>query len=195
MKDEKHLPALSGRSPTRKRYPAIDERAKEILLASIASGLTLKDAVEAAGISDRRRVLELRHADPAFASAYESAWETGTDVMRAEAKRRAVDGVEEAIVSAGKILGSQKVYSDRLLERLLASRDPNWRNNPPSVHIGIGPDSRATAQTGVSFEDVAAVLAKAGALKRFGVEAIEAPADTAEVIGETDEPVVGGGSK
>lgn len=191
MKDEKHLPALSGRSPTRKRYPAIGKKEKELLLASIASGLTLKDAVEAAGISNRRRVLELRHADPSFAEAYEQAWEDGTDVMRGEARRRAVDGVDEAIVSAGKILGSQKVYSDRLLERLLASRDPNWRNNPPSVHIGIGPDSRATVQTGVTFEDVAQVLLKAGKLnERYGVpDALEAPADTAEITEVTDEPL------
>lgn len=179
----KNLPAKNpGGNGTRHQLPAISDKQREILLASLANGLTLKDAVEAAGISNRRRVLELRHADPAFAEAYDQAWEDGTDVMRAEARRRAVDGVEEAIVSAGKILGSQKVYSDRLLERMLASRDPNWRNNPPSVHIGIGPDTRATVQTGVSFEDVLEVLRRAGK-----VSELEAPADAAEIVSEEDE--------
>jgi len=185
-------PAASGGEivKARRRYPAINEDSRKILLERISEGHTLKDAVAAAGVSHRRRVLELRDADAEFAAAYEEAWANGNDALIEEARRRAMDGWDEPVVSAGKLVTTVRKYDSRLLERLLAARIPAFRNQPQTtlnVSTGVDGTNVTVRQIGVSFDDVAAVLAKAGALKRFGVEALEAPEGTAEVVSVTDE--------
>ena len=56
-------------------------------------------AAALAGTS-RTRVYELRNRDPAFAAAWEDAEEVAADRLEDEARRRAVEGVTEPLVSA-----------------------------------------------------------------------------------------------
>src|SRR5262249_4356684 len=84
--------------------------------------------------TSRTRVYELRKADPAFAAAWEEAEEIAVDVLEAEARRRAVDGVPEPLVSAGKLVRDDdgqpiaiKRYSDHLLLALLRAHRPPRR--------------------------------------------------------------------
>lgn len=183
-----NLPARNpGGKGTRHRHPAINEEAREILLARIAEGHTLKDATAAAGISNRRRVLELRDSDLVFNELYEDAWQAGNDALIEEARRRAVEGWDEPIASAGKIVGQKRVYDSRLLERLLAARMPAFRNQPQTtltVNAGADGLNVKAVQRGVTWEEVAAVLQRAGKLPTLD----EAPADTAEIIDTHDEP-------
>jgi hypothetical protein len=73
-----------------------------------------------------------RKADPAFASVWQEAEEIATDRLEEEARRRAVEGIAEPLVSAGKLVRDDdgqpilvRRYSDNLLLALLkAHRSP-----------------------------------------------------------------------
>jgi len=56
---------------------------------------------------------------PTFGLMYEEAIEEYKFCLEEEAKRRAVDGVDEAVYYQGEVCGYQKKYSDSLLSKLL----------------------------------------------------------------------------
>jgi hypothetical protein len=77
------------------------------------------------------RVYALRNNDPAFRQAWEEAEEIAADRLEQEAWRRAVEGFEEPVVSAGKLVRDEdgnavmiRRYSDVLLIRLLQAHRP-----------------------------------------------------------------------
>lgn len=99
-------------------------------------------AAEQAG-TKRDTVYDYFERHPELGDLWEACKDNAADVREAEAHRRAVEGVEEPIVSGGKVLlmphpegkldGSgevimvpvmRKVYSDRLLERFLEADRP-----------------------------------------------------------------------
>lgn len=98
----------------------------ERFLTALRKGLTISDAAQSAG-AHRASFYERRSADPKFRSAWEDALEEGTDVLEAEAFRRAVKGVERPIFQGGKQVGTVRERSDRLLEFLLKARRPAYR--------------------------------------------------------------------
>lgn len=100
-----------------------DTDIREGFLELIRQGFTNKDAAAAVGCGTgyfRRR----RKADPEFEEAYQEALMDGDDIIRAEIKRRGVDGIERGIYHDGKRIAVEKQYSDRLLEFLAKSRMP-----------------------------------------------------------------------
>lgn len=100
-----------------------DAEMREGYLALIREGFTNKDAAAACGCGTKyfqRR----RKEDPEFEQAYQEARADGDDVIRAEIKRRGVDGVKRAIYHDGKIVGYKQEYSDQLLMFLAKSRMP-----------------------------------------------------------------------
>ena len=103
---------------------------RQVFLRALAETGNVTAAVEIAGTS-RSRVYELRKADPSFAVAWEEAEESAADALEAEARRRAVVGVLEPVVSAGKVVRDDdgqpiaiRRYSDNLLLALLKARRP-----------------------------------------------------------------------
>src|SRR5215469_15768 len=93
---------------------------RERFLKSLADTGNVTAAVAVAGTS-RTRVYELRKTDPAFAAAWEEAEEIAADALEAEARRRAVEGTQELLVSAGKLVRDEdgqpipvRKYSDPL---------------------------------------------------------------------------------
>jgi hypothetical protein len=105
------------------------ERQERFLKALADTGI-VSAAVEIAGTS-RTRVYELRKRDPAFAASWEEAEERAADALEAEAWRRAVDGVQEPLVSGGRIVRDDdgqpiaiRRYSDALMIALLKARRP-----------------------------------------------------------------------
>jgi transposase InsO family protein len=103
---------------------------RERFLKVLADTGNVTAAVAAAGTS-RTRVYELRKTDPAFAASWEEAEEIVADALEAEVRRRAVEGVEEPLVSAGRIVRDDngqpigvRRYSDKLLLELLKKRRP-----------------------------------------------------------------------
>jgi hypothetical protein len=77
-------------------------RQQKFLEALAATG-SVTTAVGAASTS-RTRVYELRKADPDFANAWQDAEDTAADRLEEEARRRALEGVPEPLVTGGKLV-------------------------------------------------------------------------------------------
>lgn len=70
-------------------------------LDSLASGATVSEAAKAAGISSST-AYKLRGDDADFAEAWRLALEDSADILEREARRRAIDGVEEPVIYQGQ---------------------------------------------------------------------------------------------
>lgn len=91
--------------------------------------------------------------DPDFAVAVEAAkWEFTEGLERA-AYERAVTGVDEPVYYEGKVVGTVKRYSDRLLAMLLKKHDPEYRENKPGVNVASGGVLVIQAKTDQTPED------------------------------------------
>jgi hypothetical protein len=131
-------------------------------LKALADTGSVTAAVAVAGTS-RSRVYELRKVDPTFAAAWEEAEEVAVDELEAEARRRAVDGVPEPLVSAGKIVRDDdgqpiaiRRYSDALLLALLRAHRPPRRER--SVRFTL-PALRSAADAVGAMASITAVAA------------------------------------
>jgi hypothetical protein len=101
---------------------------QERFLKALADTGNVTTAVALAGTS-RTRVYELRKTDTAFAAAWDAAEEIATDKLEEEARRRAIEGIAEPLVSAGRLVRGDdgqpitiRRYSDNLLLALLKAR-------------------------------------------------------------------------
>ena len=62
--------------------------------------------------------------DPEYAAAFEEANEDAADELEQEARRRALDGIDEPVYYRGERVGSIRKYSDHLLMLLLMAKRP-----------------------------------------------------------------------
>jgi hypothetical protein len=135
---------------------------RQAFLQALAETGNVTAAVEIAGTS-RSRVYELRRADPPFAAAWKEAEESAADALEAEARRRAVVGVLEPVVSSGKVVRDDdgqpiaiRRYSDNLLLALLKARRPPRRERavlfqlPPLQSPADAVDALAAITAGVA---------------------------------------------
>jgi hypothetical protein len=112
-----------------KKLKLTRERQERFLKALAETGI-VSAAVEIAGTS-RTRVYDLRKRDAGFAAGWEEAEERAADALETEAWRRAVVGVQEPLVSGGKVMRDDegqplaiRRYSDTLMLALLKARRP-----------------------------------------------------------------------
>jgi Homeodomain-like domain len=110
----------SGQSPSGRLTTA---RRKLLALDLLSQGHTLAHVREVLGIN-RVTIYRWRRDDPGFTQAYVDAMEAGTDVIEQEVWRRAVEGYDRPVFQGGKIVGLERVYSDRLAILLLRGRRP-----------------------------------------------------------------------
>lgn len=129
-----------------KRHRLTRERQQQFL-RSLADTGNVTLSVKLAGTSVGR-VYTLRHSDPAFRQAWDEAEEIAADRLEAEAWRRAVDGVDEPVVSAGKLVRDEagnavvvRRYSDMLLLALLRARRPQKFGRGLAAAAGGGHDA------------------------------------------------------
>jgi AcrR family transcriptional regulator len=73
---------------------------KDVVVAAMATGATVSEAASAAGVS-RVTIYRYLQSDAEFKAAFDDAEEQGTDVIEAEATRRAVHGVDEPVIYQG----------------------------------------------------------------------------------------------
>jgi hypothetical protein len=132
-------------------------------LKALADTGSVTAAVAAAGTS-RTRVYDRRNADSAFAAAWDEAEEIAADRLEEEARRRAIEGVPEPLVSAGKLVrddAGQPVvicrYSDPLLLALLRAHRPPRRER--SVRFQLPALQSAADAAGAMASITAAVAA------------------------------------
>lgn len=111
--------------------------AREKFLAAYCVTGRLADAADAAGVTyqtlcDQRRLAKADPTrDPMLESDIEAALEVYTDSLRAEVRRRGVDGWDERPViseTTGEIVGYVHKYSDALLQLELKRRDRTYRD-------------------------------------------------------------------
>lgn len=92
-------------------------------LDALAGGSSIADAAKAASIG-LRTAYNWRSDDDAFAADWDEAYAQGAEALEGEARRRAVDGVDEPVFHRGQIVGHTRKYSDTLLIMLMKARDP-----------------------------------------------------------------------
>ncbi|MGH7117983.1 MAG: hypothetical protein ACREFP_03150 [Acetobacteraceae bacterium] len=120
--------------------------AKQRYLVTLRETCSISAAIAASGRS-RWGTRSWIRDDPAFAEDEMKAREEVIARLEKEAVRRAVEGVERPVVSAGKIVTTERVYSDPLLKTLLAAADPerfSRSGGGVAVQVNIGPDKPYT---------------------------------------------------
>jgi len=108
------------------RWP---EKKRKFLEALREAG-NIRIACEVAGI-DRRQLHQKKTRDPKFSADWDAAYAEAADRLEQEAWRRAVEGVEEPVVSMGKLVRDEdgkpialRKYSDTLMLALLRAHKP-----------------------------------------------------------------------
>lgn len=117
------------------RTTAAQLKKRDRFLAELLDGNTITGACQAAGLP-RRTVYDWRDQDKTFADAWQTAYDRGTDLLEAEAQRRAIEGVEKPVTVAGE-REVIRDFSDTLLIFLLKARRPErYRDNVRHEHTG-----------------------------------------------------------
>lgn len=98
--------------------------ARAAFLKALAECGNATDACLAAGIG-RRSAYDWKDDDEAFAADWEEALEEGTDALEREARRRAVEGVDEPVFYQGQQVATVKRKADALLVLLLKANRPH----------------------------------------------------------------------
>lgn len=78
----------------------------------------------------RAYLYEVRQANPEFGRQWDEAVTEGIDTIEGEAFRRAVKGTLKPVYYRGMRVDTVREYSDRLLERILAAKKPEYRDGP-----------------------------------------------------------------
>jgi len=131
-------------------------------LEGIARGWSISRSCKLAGIKDLNAPSNLRRVNPGFADAWRMAHEAGTDRFEDAASDRAINGTTKGVYHQGRLVAFERVYSDKLLLAVLASRRPSkWRHFDK---LGEGADGQAPSVRG---EDVISILEQ----KLAGLEA------------------------
>lgn len=106
------------------------EEALARFLKTLAATGNVTQAANAAGLP-RSSLYQWRERDTHFAAAWNEAIEAATDALEAEARRRAVEGVETAVIRGGRMVLDEegnpitiRRYSDNLLAMLLRAHRP-----------------------------------------------------------------------
>ena len=125
---------MSDRKLTVVKKATKQEKQRRFLEAFAEHANVLLSA-RAAGIS-RQMVYKWLEHDEAFSFAYNQAKEDAKDILRAEIYRRAVEGWDEPLVSAGKLVGKVRKYSDTLLIFHSKMLMPEYREKQQVEHSG-----------------------------------------------------------
>ncbi|XQZ98837.1 hypothetical protein ACOZ4Y_02590 [Komagataeibacter rhaeticus] len=106
--------------------------AREVFLDHLRKTSNISQSASIA-LVERKTVYRWREADPAFAAAWDDAIDEATDMLEAEARRRAVEGDEEYVVSMGQLVKdptdpskylTTRKRSDGLMTLLLKAHRP-----------------------------------------------------------------------
>lgn len=108
-------------------------------LELLAQGHTIVHACAESKLP-RQTAYNRRDKDEYFAIEWERALEAGIQVLEQEARRRAVDGVDEPIVYQGVVTDTVRKFSDTLLIFLLKAKRPAVYRDNVRTEIS-GPDS------------------------------------------------------
>jgi hypothetical protein len=95
----------------------------------LSQGVPVVDACNRALIT-RATVYRRRSADPAFASLWNDALQMAGDLLEEEADRRGRHGWEENVWHKGRVVGTRRHFSDRMLMFRLKALKPERYGKP-----------------------------------------------------------------
>ena len=112
------------------------DHAKQQFVERLAATGNVTEAARSVGRS-RSGAYRVKDNDEAFSEAWDEAVGIATDALEAEARRRAVEGVQEPVFYQGAVCGHVVRYSDRMLELLLRGHRPEvFRDRQSVEHSG-----------------------------------------------------------
>lgn len=117
-KDNKFLPHRRERKNAR----VSDDEKREFIRVLCETG-NVTESARAIGVQPQV-MYRIKDRDEEFREAWDLALDEGTDALEAEARRRAVEGVDRPIYQRGELVGYERQYSDQLLIRLLEAHKP-----------------------------------------------------------------------
>ncbi len=100
-------------------------RKKRVFLHALAKTGNVATSSAAAGWTNTMTPRRYKLKDKEFSEAWEKAAEAASDVLEAEAVRRATEGVMEPVFYQGEVVGYKLQYSDALLQFLLKGVNPD----------------------------------------------------------------------
>lgn len=103
--------------------PKLPDWVDEYLVALESTGL--QHSAAAMARTTVRAVKKLREESTEFDMACSDAEQRSHDVLEAEARRRAVEGIEKGIYYKGTLVDTERQYSDTLLTTLLKAKRPD----------------------------------------------------------------------
>ncbi|WP_298398880.1 hypothetical protein [Sphingobium sp.] len=111
--------------PRRYRHTGWTPERQQGFIAALADMGSVKAAARSVGMTPES-AYQLRRAPGAeeFAAAWLTALDHGVRRLEDIAIERAIHGVEQPVYSYGKLVGTRRVYNDRLLMFLLRNRAP-----------------------------------------------------------------------
>lgn len=139
----------------------VPEGWREVFLKALSDGGVVRHAAEAAGVSKNTAYRE-REKDSAFAEAWDDAIDDAADVLEAEARRRAILGVEKVTYvrngtdEKGRptfVQQTVREYSDTLLIFLLKGMRPEKFRDGYDLKSALAAAAASLAGGGSGAED------------------------------------------
>lgn len=124
----------AGQSPRAKR---VEDRKHRFLVAFRNLGNVLK-ACRIVGVGRTCHYDWLRE-DAEYRAAFDEAQIEAARILEDEAHRRATEGFDEPVFYKGKVVGYKRIYSDLLMAKLLAGRNPAVFSQRTNLRLA-GPD-------------------------------------------------------
>lgn len=104
--------------------PVLNSISESLFISALTETGSLTRAAQAAQLNPAHALLYYAQ-NPEFAKKYDEAISIACLAMESEARRRAFDGVDEAVYYKGEVVGSVRKYSDSLAMFLLKAYKPH----------------------------------------------------------------------
>lgn len=185
-------PATIAKTKVKNRTgPKVPRDWKVKFLASFAKTANVRLACQDAGVSSHCAYSHHK-IDPEFAAAWDELKVNVSEILEAEAIRRAVIGTLKPVFQSGELVGHIREYSDSLLTLLLKANSEKYRDRG-KVEVGLSGPGGGPVQieAGPVLDRIAALAATAiGAtadIARAVIESRDGPADVPMAIPAGDQ--------
>jgi hypothetical protein len=105
------------------RHVTRSAKADDVFFTALSNAHSVRAACGMA-LYARRSVYNWRREDPAFAGRWATAKQMAGDLLEEEADRRGRDGIDIPVFHRGKVCGTKRQFSDRLLAARLKAERP-----------------------------------------------------------------------
>lgn len=148
---------------------------------------SVREAADHVG-AKRKQVRHLKATDEQFAEDYRDARGYGSDTIRAELKRRAMEGIVEPVFGAlpgekagSGIVGERRVYSDRLLGMMAKAYLPEYRDRVEHTGADGGPLEVNSPDVAAALERFTATVSRLAERAQSGGAVRDPDGETAEL--------------